>query len=94
MFDISRLTDFFSGIAEHTQNLAPDSVMQKVSELGIDPTMLQSIGFEDLLAQLSELGIDPAAMDAQQLGDIASRLGEGTPVAELIQQLTGGEGTT
>lgn len=90
MFDFARITELFSGISEQAQQIAPEGLLQSLSELGLDPAQLQEGGVQDLLTQLSELGIDLNAMDPGQIGDMVSRLGDGTPVGDLIADLTGG----
>jgi hypothetical protein len=89
MFDFARITQLFSGISEQAQQIAPEGLLQSLSELGLDPAQLHEGGVQDLLTQLSELGVDLNAMDLGQIGDMVSRLGDGTPVADLTADLTG-----
>lgn len=94
MFDFSRITELFGGIAAQAEQIAPQGLMQGLADLGFDPTQLQESGVQDLLGRLSELGVDINGMDPGQIGELVTALGEGTPVGELIAQLTGGENTS
>lgn len=90
MFDLGRITDLFGGFSEQAQQITPEGLMQSLSELGFDPTQLQEGGVTELLAQLSDLGVDLNALDTAQVGDLVARLGEGTPIGDLIGELTNG----
>ena len=89
MFDLSRITDLLGGFAEQAEQFAPEGVMQGLADLGFDPTQLQESGIQDLLGRLSDLGVDINSLDAGQIGELVTQLGEGTPVGDLIAQITG-----
>lgn len=90
MFDLGRITELFSGISEQAQQMAPDGLLQSLSDLGLDPAQLQDGAVQELLTQLSDVGVDITAMEPGQIGDMVQRLGTGTPVGDLIAELTVG----
>ena len=94
MFDLSRITDMLGGFAEQAEQFAPEGLMQGLADLGLDPTQMQDSGIQDLLGRLSDLGVDINAMDPGQIGELVTQLGEGTPVGDLIAQLSGAERTS
>ncbi len=90
MFDFSRIFEMLGGLAEQATQLAPEGLVQQISELGFDPAQLQELGLNDLLGQLTSQGIDLSALDTTQISELVGQLGEGVSPSEIIGKLTSG----
>ncbi len=79
MFDFSRISETIGGLIGQSApsldgELAPDAILQRLQDVGIDTSSLESLGGTELLARLSELGIDTGNLDPQA---ILQQLSEG-----------------
>lgn len=89
MFDLSRLADIAAGVlGQSAADVDVESVLQQLSEQGIDPSQFQDMGADQLLGLLAENGIDPSELGAEQLSAIAENFGVAEQLPEWISQFT------
>jgi hypothetical protein len=78
MLDFARLTetisDFVSSFAGSAQE-GPASLLDLISNAGLDPSALTGMSQDEILTLLSEHGIDPSALAEGQLDEFLANAG-------------------
>lgn len=78
MFDLSaivdRATDLFKG-TDFQEFLGPD-LADRLSEFGIDSSVLEGTSLEDIQSTLTDAGIDLESLSENQFGEIAKAISE------------------
>ena len=89
MFDLARLTEVVGGVlGQSAANFNAGDIVQQVSELGLDPAILQQLDPEQLVTMFAENGIDLTNLDPAELSAIAEQTGIGEGLPEIISQFT------
>lgn len=86
MFDLSRVTETIGGLlGQGAEGLGQDALLEKLSDLGIDPAQLEGLDMQGISQLLEENGIDLGQFDPQQLTELTSQFGEGNGLASLLE---------
>ncbi|MEQ8823076.1 MAG: hypothetical protein RIC14_01740 [Filomicrobium sp.] len=91
MFDLTRLTDMVGDlIGQSDTGNGFDSILQQLSEHGIDASQLDNLDVQQFTELLSQNGIDLSELDVGQISQLAEQVGLELPAGELLERFGGG----